>query len=404
MLTITVQVDALRYDYISEEDSPFIVALKKNGISGSLVPTFGFEPDAAYFAGLYPEKSEGGAHYWYDPEGSPFGFTKFFPAWLDRIPQLPELVLRRIVRWAAQKKGRDSYSRCHASTGRIPFRFLKNFGFPIKQLPFQPGFVQGTTIFDILRTYDIPWFYYGSPLHRVGAETVVRRVKEELKPPVQFAFLHIGDLDGVGHRYGPDSRERKEAMRRVDGCIEAIQRIVNGRFDEVNWVIFGDHGMMQVQRYLDIMSPLEKLDLKIEKDYLLFLDSTMARFWFFNEKAKQRIGGFLSELEDGRIINGDDRRRYRIQHPHNKFGDLIFLANPGVLIFPNFYQNRHQVKGMHGYAPETPEQHSALIISSPQLKYPVRLQEPADMRRLFPTFLTLIGLDVPSTCETQSLV
>ena len=177
MLTLVIQLDALRYDYITESDAPFLSGLQQRGFGGALTPTFGFEPDAAYFAGLYPEECDGGAHYWYAPEDSPFGFTSSFPAWLDGIPEVPELILRKGVRWVAQKKSRDPHIRCQASTARIPFRFLRYFGFPMKRLPFQPGFVQGTTIFDVLREHGIPWFYHGSPMHRVKAETAIRSVK-----------------------------------------------------------------------------------------------------------------------------------------------------------------------------------------------------------------------------------
>lgn len=43
-------------------------------------------------------------------------------------------------------------------------------------------------------------------------------------------------------------------------------------------------------------------------------------------------------LNKGKIIKWD-----------KKYGDLIFLTNPGVLISPNFWQGNKQIKAMHGY-------------------------------------------------------
>ena len=36
-------------------------SLAEDGTSGSAIPSFGFEPDAAYLAGLNPQDSDGGA-------------------------------------------------------------------------------------------------------------------------------------------------------------------------------------------------------------------------------------------------------------------------------------------------------------------------------------------------------
>ena len=86
-------------------------------------PTFGFEPDASYLAGLYPDKANGGAQLWYDPQNSPFKFTRYFPSILNFLPELSEKLLRRIVKkWARQY--------CEAPTldpVRIPFHLLKYF-------------------------------------------------------------------------------------------------------------------------------------------------------------------------------------------------------------------------------------------------------------------------------------
>lgn len=401
-ITVAIMIDAWLSDH-----SPINIGVFREihkGIHGILIPTFGFEPDAAYFAGLYPEECGGGAHYWHETEDQIFRFTRWYPSWSDRLPELPELVLRRLTKWLAQKKTSHSSVRYHCSTARIPFRFLRHFGPAMKQMQFEPGFVSRSTIFDVLREANLTWFYHGAPLHRVDSQTVIKRVEQDLWPPCAFTFLHIGDLDGVGHKFGSDSTEYKETVKRVKDCVDRICRIVDKRFDKVHLVIFGDHGMMTVQRHLDIWHHLKRLDLEVEKDYLFFLDSTMVRFWFFNKRASREIKELLTGLDGGKILNTTDQTRYRIRYPHNKFGDLLFLADPGVLVFPNFFQNKHPVKGMHGYAPETPEQQSAVVISSSLVTDSGKLHQPVDMRRLFPTLLTLMDLPIPPACEVESLV
>ena len=162
--------------------------------------------------------------------------------------------------------------------------------------------------------------------------------------------------------------------------------------------------MADVTAVSDLLGPIERLGLKMPREMLAFVDSTMARFWFFNGKAEKRVAEFLGNLQGGHILTDEEKRRYHLNYPHNKFGDLIFLADPGVLIFPNFFQNRKPVKGMHGYAPEFRDQQSAFLICSPRIETPKVFEEPVDMRRLFPTILDLLGMDIPETCDVQSLL
>lgn len=399
-ITLLIQLDACRHDYMSESKTPFFYNMKQGGISGSLIPTFGFEPDAAYIAGLYPDEADGAAQFWHDLHGSPFSFLGQWARVLNLLPDLPERVLRRLIkrltkRWCTSPT---------LSTARIPFHLLRYFGFPMQCRMDEPNFVRSDSVFDLLRKAGRKWLYHGTPDYKVDLDSIIMRAEKDLFPPLEFAFFHIGDLDRVGHKYGPESVEIRTALKRVDKGIEHIVKVAKERFEEVHLVIMGDHGMMEVRKHLDIWSELKKLPVKLEKDYLVFLDSTMARFWFFSDRAKSLIVDLLDNIEGGHIIRQEEKDKYHLNYSHNKFGDIIFLVDPGELIFPNFYQNKKPVKGMHGYAPETPEQQSALVIHSPKVKEPKRFEEAVDMRMVFPTLLDLMDLPIPEGTTAKSLL
>jgi predicted AlkP superfamily pyrophosphatase or phosphodiesterase len=403
-ITVLVLVDALRHDYLTEEDAPFLYELARGGLYGSLIPTFGFDPDAAHFAGLFPDEGESGAHYWFDPAHSPFGFTKFFPALLDTLPEWPQRVGHKLIQWMVQRTSKNMVLHNQASTALVPFRFLHYFDFSQKRLPFEAGFAPRQTIFDLLEEAGKGWFFHANPLHRVNSAAVLARVKDEVKPPCAFAYLLIGDLDHAGHDFGPASAERKAVLRQVDACLREIHREVSKRFEVVNWILFGDHGMVEVKSITDVWGALFGAKLKIGKDYVFFLDSTMARFWFFNEVAKAQVTSALASVKGGRLLTQEDLDHYHLNFSHNRFGDLFFLADPGVLISPNFFQGKRMVKGMHGYAPEFPDHQAAVIINSPHVPPSGRLAAPVDMRQLFPTVLKFLGLNLPATCRLESIV
>ena len=69
-----------------------------------------------------------------------------------------------------------------------------------------------------------------------------------------------------------------------------------------------DHGMTQVHSRFDLVCKVEALALKQPSDYLSVYDSTMARFWFFNENARQVITSALRRIPQGRILSEAELR------------------------------------------------------------------------------------------------
>lgn len=67
---------------------------------------------------------------------------------------------------------------------------------------------------------------------------------------LDFVSLYFGEPDGTGHKYGPDSPERREMVKQVDRTVGYIRSLAeqNGLADSLNIVITADHGMSNVYR------------------------------------------------------------------------------------------------------------------------------------------------------------
>jgi len=398
-LTVLLQVDAFRHDYLEKNSTPFLYSLFKDSGSGVLKPTFGFEPDAAYIAGLYPDEADGGAQFWFDADMSPFKIFQYAPKVLSNLPHIPDRVLRKIIQKLVGKY-------CDAptfSTASVPLHLLHNFSFPMQHRMHHPNFCASKSIFDLLREQNKKWLFHCNPDFKVSLEAVIQRVKTDLLPPIEFSFFLIGDLDRIGHRYGPESKELKEELMKIDIGLNTILNFAKERFDEVNFMVIGDHGMVQVNETLDVQNIISRLPNDVLKNCHYFLDSTMARFWFTTEKAKEAVVSILNGIECGHMISQEEKDRYHLNYKHNKFGDLIFIVNPGVLIHPSFYGTRTPVKGMHGYLPEISGQQSLWLLNSTKINYPVHNPEPLDMRRVFPTLVALSELELPEACKLKKL-
>jgi hypothetical protein len=89
------------------------------------------------------------------------------------------------------------------------------------------------------------------------------------------------------------------------------------------------------------------------EDYLAVYDSTMARFWFFSERARAQVVDHLHTVACGRILSDDELRDLGILFPDRRYGEVVFLLEPSWLLSnSDFNGNGWRPAGMHGYHPD----------------------------------------------------
>ena len=121
------------------------------------------------------------------------------------------------------------------------------------------------------------------------------------------------------------------------------------------------------------MSRVAQSGLVFGRDYGACYDSTMARFYYLNEKAKEVISEIMQEFP-GRFLSKEEELKYKIYRPDRAFGDAIFLLDAGIQIVPSDMSEK-PLNGMHGFLPE--DEHSfAAILSNEAL--PENMEHIAD--------------------------
>ena len=357
-----MHVDALRHDYVNEADMPFLNSLASKGAYANIIPPFGFEPDGAYLTGTYPEIYEGGVHFIYNEGKEVIPFTKFFPGYLDKLNIYVQYPFRKFLEYLIKHNGRTDCIKKQPYVSQIPFKFLKYFYFNEDLFPFDENFGKNApSLYDYIKRSNKSFFYASYPQIPSDANSIKNYLINNFHGQVDFLFLMISDLDKIGHDYGPNSNERKKCAKLVDDTINEIYNYLFTFYDEIDFIAFGDHGMVGINNYIDFANILKGLPLIIGKDYFYFLDSTFARFWFLNNKAEKTIYDYLKNLDSGTIVTEKDKNAYKINYKNRKFGDLIFWVNDSYMIYPNFWQVRNKKKGMHGYRVEVKDNHSAFV-------------------------------------------
>lgn len=360
--TLIINLDAFKFEYL--ERTEYLKGLASTHRHGRLRTILGYTGiEGSILSGHAPQEHGIWVEFLCSPASSPFKFLRPL-SFLEHTP-LDKLVRCLATMFFVGLRWLRGYSHL-TRVPQVPFKVIHHFDVSLTKDWSVPGALCVPTIFDLFRQQHKPFVYFDWPViadnHRIGLDLFT---KNNDRSKVETLFRHLDkadvfwlrlwDLDSVSHSHGTNDPETNQKIKEVDGlCRMMIERAqMHG---PVNFLFWADHGMVDVTATIDI-APLV-LDL----DILMFLDSSMARFWVKTEKQKRELARRLENLA-GKILSGQDLKKYNLEFTHNKYGDVIFLADPGVLIFPNYYQRLRPAKAMHGYSPEHPDQHGLYLSS-----------------------------------------
>ncbi|XP_047465744.1 ectonucleotide pyrophosphatase/phosphodiesterase family member 7-like [Mugil cephalus] len=154
---------------------------------------------------------------------------------------------------------------------------------------------------------------------------------------LDFVSLYFGEPHGIGHKYGPDSSERRAMVRQVDRTVGYIRDKTkdHGLTDRLNIIITADHGMTRVLRggevneiILSKISGFSFTDIKLHLgDYgpamMLLPKNGML------EKVYQALDGSHPHLH----VLKKEEMPTRLQYSkHPRLLPIILLADPGYVI------------------------------------------------------------------------
>lgn len=334
--TFFIWIDALRPDYIDR--MPFLSSLFTKYNSGDLIPPVGYRTLIDFYTG-----KSSAIH----NQFTAYGYTGNN---LNKYSVLKKIIPKRYL---YHPLNLIRYYKKQSLIQKMNSRYLSFFEPSNKKNYYLQNSLSVPTIFDKFREENKKFLIYDWPQIiteknnslDLGGDSDKRKTEKFLtltKKEKDIYFIHLLDLDSMGHKFGPDSEEMSKALIEEDNHIKKIFSNLN--VEEGNFLIFSDHGMLNVKETYDLKSILPQFN----EGYIYFLDSTMARFWFFNEEIKKKVLEILKSSKKGHLITKKEKEELGLNFKNNFYGDEIFLMNSGSLILPNFFQDK-PVKGIHGY-------------------------------------------------------
>jgi hypothetical protein len=400
---LAILVDGLRHDYVNQDDAPFLWEMQQESLSGVVRESFAGQLRPVFFAGLYPNRSGVGHLFCYDPDHSPFWPARYVPSWAAALPRLGPMLRDRLARRARRIEARRGHtaSSLYGYVAEIPWRYLPLFAFSETKSPTDPGTYCSPSLFDLMREAGMNWLYVGYPYDDQRTDKVLSTFRARWQQNEQFVFLHFAEVDWLGH-LGPHSAARRAALHSVDAAARMVFEEMLQRGPRPNLLVFGDHGMVEVRKVVNLYPVLAQLGLKPGRDYAFFLDSMLARFWFATDRARNRVGEALSALPHGRVLDAAALARYGLAGAPRRLGELFYVMQGGIVLFPDFFQGTVPARGMHGYLPEEEENWAAIILQADEAGG--RLSQPVDLIDVFPVMAELLGLPVPNGCQGRSFL
>lgn len=358
VLPLFVFIDACGWEII--KDDPFALAIAP--YRHKLESVFGFSSACipSILSGRRPVEHRNWCYFVYDRAHSPFkGLTAL--RWLPKALTSR----RRFRRWLSLFMKARLKFRGYFDLYNVPFRHISLFDFTEKKNPLQSGGLNcGPNIFDHLESHNIP--YHVSNPTKGERENLDALSQEIAREKIDFAFLYWPALDGLLHRVGNDAPAIPPKLRGYEQWLDELLATAYQHYSEVKLYIFSDHGMANCDVYVDLQAPIKELGLEFGVDYVAVYDSTMARFWFLNQRARREIIAGLTQIPEGRILPDAELKKLGTLFPDRYFGEMIFLMDEGALIVPSDMGER-PIRAMHGYHPAAPHSYAALLSNQPDV-------------------------------------
>lgn len=386
--TLYVVVDALRSDYVCKTKMPKVAQLAENSVHvEQLVPSPGFcerveiltgreNTDTGYFTAIDR----------IDPSHKNtflFGMLSWCSICLGMIESLfKSYLIFRIRKRLTSRIMKRVWPQYAVPTFNIPLSIYGQFGLSEdavdQSLPSAFG-VPSIVDQRALRGESVNFQAFTSLgddstlLNDQDRMTFVENNLHTSKDAV--FFLYIGELDAMGHKYGPSSSEFADILKSVDQSLSDFIERLRAK-GAIELVIIGDHGMSDVTASVDFISEVKKeaklLGLTNKSDITIFCDSTVGRVWVKDDKKRSDLHDSLIKNEHlksfGTVFEDQDYEKFSVPKNLERHGQVLWFANNGVVVSPDYFYGEFPPKGMHGYLPVLDENFGMAIFSGDSVR------------------------------------
>lgn len=253
-----------------------------------------------------------------------------------------------------------------------------------------------------------PTYYYHyhekfTPEEKISKVVNWLKLPENVRP--HFISLYFPEVDGAGHRFGPESPETEKSVKLVDNAIGNLMKKVNELgLKNVNFVFVSDHGMIKV----DKENPLSIPEILLDKErFDIFNSQTLLRVVVKNPNEIKSVYHQLkaNKTEDYQVIL--TKRFPRKLHygtkddKYNRIGQILLVPNAPKIFLE---KGKSTSVGKHGYNPrKTPEMKAVFYAWGDVFKNNLEINEFSNVN-VYPLVAKILGLRITKPIDGKASV
>ena len=242
-----------------------------------------------------------------------------------------------------------------------PVAHLPYFDLTEKRDIYQPGGLDCPSLFDAFCGGGVRYECYTYHGH-TDAQILEAAPQRAAVTDARVLFLYLSGLDAELHWHIHDPEHVKRTVDWYEAGLRRVWEAATRARSDVRMFVFSDHGMTPIRWTCDLRRDVATLGLSVPGDYLPAYDSTMARFWVWNDRARRVLSEFLAEHPCGQLMTPAELQRLGVAFEDGRYYHLLFLLKPGMLLCPSD-MGAVRFAGMHGYHPSEPTADAVLLAS-----------------------------------------
>ncbi|XP_026209994.1 ectonucleotide pyrophosphatase/phosphodiesterase family member 7-like isoform X2 [Anabas testudineus] len=365
---LLISFDGFRWDYDRDVDTPNLDKMAKDGVKALYVtPPYLTVTSPTHFTlltGRYIENHGVIHNMWFNTattEKKPYYPTQFVNDWWDN-GTLPIWI-------TAQRQG--------LKAGSLHF-------------PGTASSYQGQVA--MVREIEPPLYNYkNETVWQDNTDKVMGWFKYQ---DLDFVSMYFGEPDGTGHKYGPDSPERREMVKQVDRTVGYIRQSaeLHGLDNSLNIIITADHGMSTVYRNNQVEAiTLYKIPGFSFKDLSFHLvDYGPSGMLLPKPGLLEKVYNALKGAHPHLHVYKKEEMPARLHFAKNdRILPIILWADPGYVI--NGYFPVQSNKGEHGFDNENMDMKPFFRAVGPAFRRNLEV-EPFETVNIYPLMCHILGI------------
>ncbi len=345
------------------------------------------------YTGVHPDKHLQWFVWKYDPIASPFKWTRVFK-YMGLVDNIGSRYF--LHKYTRQYRPRNTSWFGIPLLVNLPLRYWQNFNVVEDRSWDEPGYLKTyPTAFDILRQHSAEFRVIG--MKKGAGDEFEQIANYSLTEICPWTYFFFGSVDGFSHKYGQNSPITIERMGRLDQLVQKQYEAYAKQVSNFDVFVFSDHGHILSPDRVDIHAAFRRNGSDLNR-FIHLIESNYARFWFRTDKERATVERVLSTIPQGFVLTDDHLKRYHLQMPDNRYGDLIFHLDVPNLFSKTIWGFSRGQKSMHGYLPDYPDSDGVFLSQQPLVD-----GTHVELVDVLPTLLDSLSLPIPEYVEGRVL-